>query len=230
MYILLRSCVRKGLGFLSLTPFIFGCAMFGHMPSQDLKPEVFYQRDLKIKVGNLSFDGYGVAPEQIEYKLKLFPPADADYVLLETCNREVRANDQGDEFEYNYKPIIGLETKASCPMNITVLDEDQVHSFGFLAFEDSAYKLSAYLKCNGDEGTVNAVSACQSKQNLKQRISFLEPVKASPEVGCDKGHWIDNQTYEYSMPYGQCVILFQGDSGASHIHFTIGYKEGIVRN
>ena len=213
--------------FIILLLLIPGC---GSVPVK-LDPEVYYQRELEIEINDDEGEGYMVAKEAIHYEIKVKASGKNDLILIRTCNREYKAEDEGGKFKYKYTPIDGIETRAECPMEITSLDKKGKHACAFVAFEkQSSYGLTAYVKCNGEEGLTNGVSVCQSKMGLIQEIVFSEPVRFSPSEKCVIPNGVNGMRFRFKMPRRECQYLFRGEvSGKEHLHYTIGYEQSLIR-
>jgi len=228
---LLRFLTKKEILLIVPVFFLMACSSF----QQDLDPEIFYKRDIKIEINGQEYEGVTVVPQAPVYNLLLTPKGDLDLVLVTSCHREYSGEALGgglfskNEFPYEYIPVSGLEDVPSCSLRVNVYEKDKGrHSWALIAFEHGDLTLRAVLKCNGAVKTYSGVSVCQSKEGLIQRIEFDEIVRAWSPPGCvsvgKRG-----KVFEFPISLGECQYSFETQDKKRHTMTTIGYQGVLVR-
>lgn len=200
---------------------------------QEPNPKVYYKRNMKGKVNNIPFQGTIVVPKYHHYNFEIETLGkNNDLVKFETCGGERFFEDVKDKFKFGYELKSGIDDRRICYFRFTALDrKKEKHSFGIMIVVNPIYwKLSAYLKCNLEEGPVGAGSICEAPMGKTQRISFTEKVIAPKDPGCLEGKLIDEYTYEYISPNRECEIVFRSkETLHEHLHVAIGYEEVLFK-
>jgi len=207
-----------------------------------LNPDLFYKRDIGIRVNDGWFLGVTVVPYSSEYSIELTPRGDMDLILLRTCHREFTVEKykgssgfifwkSAKTFQYRYIPVPQLENRGVCPMRVDVYEEeDGRHSWAFLDFEHPDYTLRAELICNGEVVSVNGVGVCQAKSETVQAIRLMKPVRFAPPEpsGCSIPSRVGNH-YEIDVSLGECLYTYDSEDGQLGRLTVIGYEGVLVR-
>lgn len=197
--------------------------------SQIPQASKFYKRELEVKVNGALCSGACVVKRAPKYTLEVNAPADMDYLSIETCHRHVTKEDLGDSFTYDYVPLVGVEDGIDCAVEITTLDKKHAkNGYAYIEFESDLFTLSSLIKCNGQVYQAQGVSICQSKKGLSQVIEFKEPVKVSPDDSCPLDAEHSGSLFEFHLPRGACLYLFQSKSGDLHKLITLGSEDQIL--
>lgn len=212
---------------------------------QDIKPNIFYKRDMVIVYENQAYEGVAVLPEKAKYNFHFIAKGDLDLFTFTTCHREYSAEnawnvtenrglifkrtiDKKREIKLEYAPN-DIEKNGACPIMLGGYEEQKGrHSWGFVDFQDQSAKLKGTVECNGALFEYPGVSICQSRAGLIQSIKFPEPVKLSPDPECDFGIK-EGQSFDIEIKPGQCVYAFMGQSGLIHRLTTFGYEQIPIR-
>ena len=222
---------------VNLVLLLLGLSLLGCSSNpQKLDPNLFYRRDISLKINNKDYEGVAVAPVAARYIIEIRPKATMDLVLITSCHREYSGEKLSpgwfgtNKFVYEYIPIPGLEDGPSCELRINVYEKSKGrHSWALIVMEHPEHTLPARLSCNGEIIISNGTSVCQSKKGLYQSIAFDEPVIFSPDPGCELPKLVDNRI-EFPINGGECVTLFKGSSNRYHKLVTIGYEGILVRS
>ena len=190
-----------------------------------LDPNVYYRRDMEIN----GRKGVAVLARRDLYKLKLKSQGKMDLLTVSTCHREDPFYKVGYEYEYEYKPVEGLESGGYCPMQVGGFNRTKGrHAWAFVDFEGPDATLPARLKCNGVDALTNGVSVCQSRVGLEQEILFDVAVKTLPEARCPMPG--DGKRFQFSVVLGECVFAFREVAAPNRVHrlTTIGYEQILI--
>ena len=234
---------------------------------QELDPKVYYKRDICFKLkdskdsrfekflnrfksrkyrkkklddGEVLYCGIGVLPELDTYYIDVIADNSLDRLEMTSCHEDVVLND-GDTVkkgiaEITYIPTI--EKGEACPINFGGFSRKKKHSFGATLFEHNSLQLEATIFCNGYETRAKGVGACQSKEQLIQKIVFNEPVYVTDPVNGTAQRDKDcPQLFEdgitestFLLPNRDCIYTFIGQKSKKILRFhTYGYEEQIVR-
>lgn len=222
--------------------FLTGCSLFQYKELYQPNANDFYRHDLKVKVNGVDFIGVGVAALSTSYKISVYPEGKINRIMWRTCNREEVVDEPSNgwfssKYEFELKPVSGLEDITSCGLQITVLEEKKRRNgFAFIDFQDKRVETSipSILICNGVTRTYSGVSVCQSAQGLYQQISFTTPVvQRGSSLECDVMKPLngDEKVYRFSVAKGECSYYFvakdKAPNGKRYIHrlTTIGYTD-----
>ena len=197
---------------------------FGAAPRQQLDPNKIYRREIQLEVNGLKGEGVLVALKSSKYVIKGKSKNDFDLLTISTCHRDFKAEKLGNEFEYEYEPVSGLEDMGGCPLRISGFDAKGAHSWGLVDFEDDLAKAQATLKCNGVIREAHGVSVCQSREGLIQEIKFMISMRISPDQTCPMPLASDEKTFQFPIAPKECVYAFMSLDGQIHRLTTIGYQ------
>lgn len=220
-----------------LLALVCGCASV----PQKLDPQIFYKRDIGIKVNGFEADGVLVVPKNTVYKFAIQAEGKLDLFTFETCHREEATEKAGHgglfgdrrRVERNYIPIASIETEGSCPVRLGGYERDKGrHSWGLIDFEGEDATLPAVVKCNGSQWNSRGVSICQSKVGLLEEIKFPVAVIINPGIGCPMNRPEDLMTYRFNTPPKECVFNFMevAEPHRQHRLTTVGYESILIRN
>lgn len=171
--------------------------------------------------------GVYVAPRRAAYKIRFELPDKPNIVKLTTCHREETFRDTGKKLEYEYKPVVGLEDRGSCLLELGAFDDEGAHAWGLIDFVDQE-TLKASIGCNGEKVNALGVSICQSKAGLLQTISFESAVQVFSNDPCPKMETKDGLNFIYQMAEDKCLYLFT-DKQSEHRLTTFGYQEVLFK-
>jgi hypothetical protein len=216
------------------------------MQSQDLKPEVFYKRDMLITVNGLSAEGALVAPASDKYEVHVEARGDLDLFVMRSCHKEeskekawnVKTKVKSGLFgwgskiidqkrEVNFTLYLNELEKEDCPIELGGFEQNGGrHSWGVIDFESPKYQVKAAVLCNGNEVQANGNFICQSRNGLFQKIKFASPMKVAPSNSC--GFIGEGLEFETKLPLGSCVAIFKGDNKLFKFS-GIGYEAILIR-
>lgn len=207
---------------------------------QRLDPDLFYKRDMEIRVNGHQGEGVLVIPRASSYNFDIKAQGKLDLFTLTTCHREQTKEHAGDKgwfknanhrkFEFIPAPLEA--DSLACPVQLGGYERIKGrHSWAFIDFEHPNLSLPAFLNCNGAQYNTKGVSVCQSKTGLLQEIRFTEQVLWPQENTCIKLMSNDEKKFRFKMPKGQCIFRFVTKSGEERWHrmTTIGYQQILIR-
>lgn len=205
-----------------MTMFLSGCISLDTKPSEPLE-EKFYLYDLKMKVNDLWYVGFGMPNKSADskYRIEIEPPGSKiDRLIITTCHRQ-DVIDKPDSIGwsnksvlYDYSNVMDIESTRTCPMTISAIEEkSRKVAFGFLDFIDSRseYDLGAKSQCNGKLSYFKGRGYCQSAADLVQVIEFYEDVIVTPASqgeNCQIFSAKPQRRFEFKMPKGLCTYQF----------------------
>ncbi|MCP3873379.1 MAG: hypothetical protein GY699_09535 [Desulfobacteraceae bacterium] len=240
-----KGYIMKLLIFL---PFILLIVLAGSCTTtvQKLDPLIFYKRDIRIEYKGDKYYGIAVLPYAEEYKIKLKAHGDMDYFSVNTFHREEDSSNPGGMFfqsrtTLKYKPT--LEKEGDAPLYISVYNKKKKHGWAFIAFEHPMYTIESLFHCNGKVKIFKGVSACGTREGLKQKITFKEDVMISnpspgphgrktpcPDLKSNKGDKV-GEVFEFDMPNRICKYTFVSmASEEMHSMYLLGHEDSIVRD
>ena len=210
---------------------------------QKLEKDVFYKRDLGVRVNGQSFEGVVTIPEKGFYEIELEAPADIDMVLWRSCAREDTGSPKkpglfkflnSKTVEYFYTPNPGQENLDVCPLRIDAYDaKNNQHSWAFLSFERKEFKLEFELDCNARRSSYRGVGSCQHKTGLPMRAHFGEEVRFAPPKpdGCPMPEPVPNEfgVWTWPMATGECLYKAETRDGKKARFIGIGYEGVLIR-
>jgi hypothetical protein len=211
---------------------------------QQLEKDVFYKRDLGVRVNGVLYEGVVTIPESTTaYEMELVAPADIDMVLWRSCAREDSGSPNkpglfkflsSKEVKYTYTPNPGQENKDTCPLRIDAYDaKNNQHSWAFLSFERKEFKLEFELDCNARRQSFNGVGSCQHKSDLPMRAHFGEEVRFAPPkpAGCAVPKKVPGEfgVWTWPMTTGECVYKAENRDGEKARFIGIGYQGVLIR-
>lgn len=228
---------------LILLIFIISCLCNSCVTQQKLDPMVYYKKDVMFKFGKKTFYGIAVLPYQDKYEIKVKAHGDLDTFSLLTCHMEKDTANAGNGIFTDNRTTIkfnpSIEKEGDCPMYVSAFNKNKKHSWGFIAFEHPNYLLKATMYCNGEVKEFNGVSACGTRQGLKQRIVFKEKVfvgngikgpSNAKNIDCPALTSKDGLTFNFKLPNRECRYAFIGESGMVHTTYLFGHEDSIIRD
>lgn len=225
---LMARKVKKLSTLGALISALFSCAQV----DQRLDPQIYYKKDMKVRVNGYVGNGVLVVPKSSEYDIKAWFKGEGDLVTMSTCHREVEWEDLGSREEFKFKPVKGMEDNGKCLMELAAYEHKRGrHSWAIIDFENTLFQLPALVKCNGSTYNSRGVTICQSKEGLYQQISFPEPVTFSKLSKCEPLPISnDGKVSKFKMPNRECTFIFKGkETGRLHKIMLVGYEEIIIR-
>lgn len=208
---------------------LVGC---GNMEVKQIAdPNIFYKRDMILDVNGRRGQGVVVAKPSNRYNIKISAFGQLDLLTYTTCHRDKDfIGLSGRDHEYEYVPVYGIEQtlNGSCPMVLGGYDKPNGrHSWGQIVFEDQN-GVEAAIYCNA-ERYIGKTSICQNLEGQITLIEFKEKMKASPDCEYHLKEEDDGKRFTYSMPPRECVLTFCTKDGRCHDHFSVGYKQQLIR-
>lgn len=217
---------------MRLKPFIVAVLLLSGCVSVSpdaLNVEKLYRKDMELKIdGQKITDGVYVLPKKPAYKITAYLYRKAQIFKITSCHREWVWQAPGDDIDFVYEPIKGIEDTGLCPLEIGGFDLKGQHSWAYIDFAGSE-TLTAEIGCNGHIAQHNGVSICQCRKGLIQRITFREKVKGYSVERCGDLETQDNKTFQVIVSPSKCVYLFKNSDGAEHRLTTIGYDDIMLR-
>jgi len=223
-------------GFMKFLIFIFiiSCATV----HQELDPEIYYKRDMQIKIDGEKYEGVAVIPNTKENEIEFKSAGKLDLFTFSTCHREITQEEahtflNKKKVKLKYAPSSPDEFSGSCPIQVAGYDIKGKHSFAFMDIKTKDATLPATIYCNGKILKNVGVSICQTKYELIERIVFTTEVVVSPENAkkdfCKNivFETTDNKSFKFKMPRRECVYNFMeiAEPHREHRLDTIGYEE-----
>lgn len=184
-----------------------------------------YRKDLRVYLHSprVSFEGFGVLPQQESYRLQLRSRKDPELVRISNCHRDLVFRDEDDKFSYTFVPNSKVES-GSCILQFTFLDTKGYHQFGAITFRGDE-SLPASMSCNGEKVETVGASACQAKAGTLQAIEFPSQVYLKTSEGCTKPVSEGRRSWEFVINEGYCIHLFKSDDDQFHKLTTFGYTD-----
>lgn len=236
----LRSVTKCRIGsVLLLALMLGGCAGI----PQKLDTNIYYRRDLPFCTeGYGCFEGMTTLPKQSSYTFDIAPKGDAniDLLIVTTCHRNTSFErtssgwfifQKKNRFRYVYTPNPLIEGDGDCTLVFQTYEKDLGrHQWAVILFEHPKYTLNYTLYCDGNTEQVNGVGGCQSKEGLRQGVSFKERVMIEPDKNCPVPFRGDKAIYEFPVGYKQCGYTFRSiDTNKLGTLFTSGFRGELVR-
>ncbi len=204
---------------------LIGCAV---QSPQLVLEDKFYSRNASFEVNGLKGFGTLVAPRAASYDMRIRSEADMDFLLIQTCGREVAIEKAGDDFKYTYTPNV-VETTRACPIQFFGVEKGKNRrTVGWMDMEDPRHVMPGDLCCNGTCRKTQGVSACESGAGLIQRLTFPGPmIASSPDLKCKIGSVDGSQVFEFKIPRGECLHVFAEKAAPHRTHrlSTYGFDE-----
>jgi hypothetical protein len=206
--------------------------------SQRLSPDVFYKRDMRMKINGKDYVGVAVPPRADSYEIEIETVGDINMLTVTSCHREQVFEEPtkgwfkaGNKFKYSYRPVKGVEDGRGCLLDIGSYERNKGrHQWASVDFVTMTETVPATLTCDGEVRQAGPVSICQAKAGLVQRIRFDRPMRVSPDEGCKVMATADEFVYEYEMPRSECTFYFGDKDGNFHRLTTLGYESIFVRD
>lgn len=232
MAFILTSCSNSSLPNISQTPV------------QDL--------DLSGTLDGVPWDGIAVGADWQTHDIKIESKTDVNYFRIISCHRFEQYPDviktgwfrPNRGYEYTYTEAPGIEDNGLCILRLQAFTK-QVDSngqpvssaFGLMLFHNKEFTLPVENICNGSDGQASGTSICKSMAGLVQRLKFkaqvitaqlpTDPNSPKPCVG----KFIDAQTWEYSTPAGECMVVFASTDRPHKlaVHLSFGFTTSPYR-
>jgi hypothetical protein len=200
-----------------------------------------FKHDLQVDINDEKFIGTGVVKKANVYNVTVYPDEKIERIIYTTCHEEQvidKPKTNGwfkKSISFSLNNVPNVSDVSSCSLEIITLDqESRKNSFATIEFQDERLEvqLPVTLKCNGIiKKYETGVSICQSATGLIQQINFSEPViQAGATQNCDVMKSIDDKTFTFAMPQGNCSYYFgaQRKVGGKRVLArlqTIGYTD-----
>lgn len=218
------------------------------VPRQNLKAEIFYKRDMIVKVNGQVFEGAAVLKKAPKYSFHVEARGDLDLFVMTSCHKEESKEsawnvqteiktglfgwgrkkiDKKREVKFDFHPT-PLEADGDCAVELGGYElEKGRHSWAFIDFESENYKLPAFVECNGRAYNSKGVTVCQARSGLAQRITFKKPVDiASNDCGIEGS----GKSFEFGIKRGKCAVIFgHKESKTFHKLTLLGYEKILIR-
>jgi hypothetical protein len=209
---------------------------------QDLKPVVFYPRDIKLEVNGRKGVGMLVVPQAQAYFFSIESPGKLDMLLWSNCHQaQYQEEAWGDGwFASKYKASFKVFTSSKrelkdCPILLQGYEKVKGrNSTAEVVPEDSDNTIGYYLQCNGSKVKTNGVGACTTKAGLVQELEFpFEVVMADNfKDHCPAPKSKDGKSFSVEIGRGDCVYKFvskERDVNTQAILKTYGWDEPVIR-
>jgi hypothetical protein len=174
----------------------------------------FYKRDLIMEINDSVYDGIAIV-DSSKLKLKATFKGNADLVWIKSCARSLEIEQawktrafgsiNKNKAKINIDLQYPLETNEYCPIEITGLNHEGIHTYGFIDIKTKE-SLPARVVCNGQVKFNKGVSVCQNFKNLLNEIEFTEPVKYKGDCNVER---IDESKFRFSHNKGYCSVVFK---------------------
>ena len=210
---------------LFMGAFFFSCA--GAPDLRDLDSTSTYKHSLRFKVGKQWKKGTSVEKFEESISIYVKAPAKMEVLYLKTCHRDIQILKPGSAERFVYRPN---DLEGNCPLEITSLNKYGKNAWAFIAFEDPFYLAPGSIQCNGELKSFEGVGLCQSREGLRQKISFNEEMRFSRKLqkNCTPIE-VNGREGSFKISPGKCVYIFKGiNSGKYFKLYTIGYKDIII--
>lgn len=209
------------------------------LTNQKLDPEVFYRRDMKMTINGVPFIGVAVPARAEVYEIEIETVGDINMLTVTSCHREDVFEEptrgwfkKNNRFKYTYRPLKGIEDGRGCLLDVGSYERTKGrHAWGTVDFVTATETLPAITTCDGVVLKTGPVSICQAKAGLTQRIRFDQPMKVSPDKGCEANMRTENGLlFEYEAAKTECTYYFGSKDGKWHRHSVFGYESIFVRD
>ena len=201
--------------------------------------EVYFKKDISMKINGQSFEGTAVVPYTGEYIIKIDTDFNFDLFTAASCHREIDAKNihidkkrkwfgtidkKGVNFVYTPKDSLegSLDSKY-CPLILGIYHKDTGQEYwGFIDFKTNDESLPATLYCNGEVQKPIGVGICQSRVGLIQMVTFNEETEVFTDCGKFKQSGFG---YHFATPFKECISLFVGKESNKIMRLTtFGYN------
>lgn len=218
-----HNMLKKILPVGLLTGFFLGCASSGSLlPSS---PPPVFELDLSGTLDGVQWSGTAVGEDFQKHDIKIQSKTDVNYMTIQSCHRFEKYEDviktgwfkSNRGFEYIYSESPGLEDTGFCVLRLAAFSK-QVgagEAYGIMLFHNRKFQLWSENICNGADQPVTGSGMCQSMSGLVQHIKFKSQVVTAgngPDgnaiPGQCNGKFIDANTFEYTVPTGECIAVF----------------------
>ena len=226
----------------------FSCSTVDKDTQQQLSSDKFYKRDMIIHVNGQEGIGTLVAGQADKYLFHIEASGELDLFTFKSCHREWSKQKAWNVETYKrqlfWKKKIVHKKQIKFEIELTELEKSRYcpvlmvgveriggrHSWGFVDFISKVETLPATLYCNGEKLEVKGVSICQTKNGLKQKITFKNEVSVVEKPGCAKMQTSDNKSFFWETTLKECPYPFvENGSGEVHRLTTIGYESIFIR-
>lgn len=222
---------------------VFGLALLGlfscaSLVDQRINPDIIYRRDIEVTINGKTFYGTGVANRADKYEMTIKARGVINMLTISTCHREHQFEfkdpsffQKGNVVTWTYIPVKGIEDVKGCMMEIGAFEKNKGrHGWAAIDFNNGFESVPATLMCDGQIRNVGAVSICQAKYGLVQKIVFDRRMKVAPDRDeCKILRTLDEKTYTFQMPDAECTYYFGDENGKFHRLTLIGYQSILVR-
>lgn len=200
-------------------------------PKQELKPDMFYRRQMPMQINGKQYYGVATLDIQSQYRIKIKTEGKLDIVSFKNCHRDDVFEPHEYEFEYVYSPLKN-EHEKYCPMEIVGLERKKGrHAWGFINFDNADRTLKATIRCNGVQTERLGSYACQSASGLIQFLDFTFPVKVSASESCPIDSLDNGKTLAIALPKDYCVYEIKDSLSDKFFRFTtLGYEQVILND
>lgn len=236
---------RKVFGVLGPLLFMIGCT--GTSPTVT-PPSVVYEADLYGTVDGQPFTGVFVGSAGSSHSFSIQSKTDVNVMTIQSCHRFMHFEDviQTGWFQPNrgfttsYDDAPGIEDTGYCVVRLGAFTKQVVNgvpvgqAYAIGLFHSAKYALPGENICNGADGGTTGSSICQTMNGLIERLRFKGQVITARPKPDGSGlvpqmcavHQVDSNTWEYTMPVGECVVEF-GEVAApqrKYIHLARGFS------
>jgi hypothetical protein len=215
----------------------FATSCASSLVKQELDPDVIYKRDIGLTINGVAYKGIAVPAPAASYILDISGKGTINMLTITTCHREHQFEfdpgyfKKGHTLRWTYTPVKGIEDKRGCMLEIGAYEKTKGrHAWGMIDFQTPTETVPAKMNCDGTARAVGPVSICQSKAGLLQKIEFDRRMKVAPDQEqCKVMKTVDEKTYEFITPKGECTYYFGDIDGKFHRLTTFGYENILIR-
>lgn len=205
---------------------------------------IVYEADIYGTLDGNQFQGIAVGSIAVSHTIRIQSPTDVNFMTIQSCHRFEHYEDviqsgwfqpnRGFEYTYNQSP--GLEDSGICVLRLGAFTK-QVgagEAYGLMLFHNDKFTLPGENICNGADGGTTGTSICQTQTGLLERLKFKAPVAVARPTkdgaaipGQCQGKFIDDLTFEYIMPLGECVAEFmeKAEPHRKYVHLARGFNK-----
>lgn len=211
---------------------------------QKMELDLFYKRDIPLRVNGEYHYGVTVVPRAEEYDIMVEPQGEMDLVLIRSCHREATWEKQGqkkflgiipigkNQFKYTYVPTQVEKDEFICPLRVeTYSSSSGRHSWAMIDIQDTdRYKLSGKITCMGKKEAFVGVGVCQAKAGLIQRIEFNDVIEfATPKPSqCARPEY-HNDAFELEVSAGECIYHARTSDNRLARITIVGFEGLLIR-
>lgn len=198
--------------------------------NSDISADIYYQKDLIIRIDNQRFEGIATLPDQSVYSFEFESKGKIDLFTIKSCHfYEVITPDRvikQKKIEYVYYPTKFERQQSMCPLVINAYEKNMGrHSFAQIDFNRPMYSAIAQIDCNGFTMNKKGTYLCQSGEGLYQQITFDK--ESVFVTNCQDTITKQGLSYKIKLNKGICIYTFK-TNGALFRLTTFGFEKTLI--